>query len=337
MGLYDSRQEAPLSTVLSVGVETDQVGRLLDYGNVIVRTYVGKIPFSHVPRPNEAAHLVEEQWTRTKHSTSRTEKEAMRNVLRQKMGLTVETKVDVKVTSDRQAMPTFYRRSILKVIGSNWFKLRVEDSGTITYRKHWYVLLKQIWEPTVLFFLLVAGMVIRLITLIRTPGKMLIDPNRAWKIDTVMLVLPVILIPVIIWWIYQYIDWRNDIFQVTPDQIIDIDKKPFGTEERHAAPLENILSTELERMGFTGYILNYGTVYITVGGAHLDFEDVLDPTGVQADIDRRREVRIARKREVDAASERERMSDWLVAYYENEPELRRQRTQPEAEPKPKSE
>ncbi len=93
VGLYDSRQEAPLSTVLSVGVETDQVGRLLDYGNVIVRTYVGKIPFSHVPHPYEAAHLVEEQWTRTKHSASRTEKEAMRNVLRQKMGLTVETKV----------------------------------------------------------------------------------------------------------------------------------------------------------------------------------------------------------------------------------------------------
>ena len=92
IGLYDSRQEAPLSTVLSVGVETDVTGRLLDYGNVIVRTYVGKIPFSHVSHPYEAAHLVEEQWTRTKRSASRMEKEAMRNVLRQKMGLTVRRK-----------------------------------------------------------------------------------------------------------------------------------------------------------------------------------------------------------------------------------------------------
>jgi hypothetical protein len=339
VGVYDSRQEAPLTTVLSVGVETDQTGRLLDYGNVIVRTFVGKIPFSHVPRPYEAAHLVEEQWIRTKHSASRSEKEAMRNVLRQKMGLTVETKVEEREKSNLQTTPTFYRRSILKVIGSNWFNMRLEDSGTITYRKHWYVLIKQIWEPSVLFFLLIAGMLIRLITLIRTPGKMLIDPTRAWKVDTVILVLPVILIPVVIWWIYQYIDWRNDIFQVTPDQIIDIDKKPFGTEERRAAPLENILSTESERVGFTGYILNYGTVYITVGGAHLDFEDVLDPTAVQADIDRRREARIARKKEVEVASERERMSDWLVAYYENEPELRQQHAlpQPEPEPKPKSE
>lgn len=46
IGLYDSRQEAPLSTILSVGVETDLWGRTLDYGNVIVRTFVGKIPLT---------------------------------------------------------------------------------------------------------------------------------------------------------------------------------------------------------------------------------------------------------------------------------------------------
>jgi hypothetical protein len=326
IGFYDSRQEAPLSTVLSVGVETDQSGRLLDYGNVIVRTYTGRIPFTHVPRPYEAAHLIEEQWTRTKRSASRSEKEAMRNAIRQRMGLTVETKIeDERAQQNLQMAPTFYRRSILKVVGSNWFKLRLEDSGTITYRKHWFVLIRQIWEPTVLFFLLVGGIIARLITLWRTPGQRVLDLSRGFKLDTVLLVLPVLIVPVVLWWVYQYIDWRNDIFQVTPDQIVDIDKTPFGTEQRRAAPLENILSTEAERIGLTGYLLNYGTVYIMVGGAHLDFQDVGDPNAVQADVDRRREARIARKKEADVAAERERMSEWLVAYYENEPELREQR------------
>jgi hypothetical protein len=328
IGVYDSRQEAPLSTILSVGLETDQMGRLLDYGNVIVRTYTGKVPFSHVPRPREAAHLVEEQWSRAKRSADRTEKEAMRNVLRQKMGLTVETKVEVPREKPSQSVtPSFYRRSLLKIIGSNWFKLRLEDSGTITYRKHWFVLWEQVWEPTVLILLLIGGIFARLITLARTPGARLFDFTNGFHPDTVVLALPVLILPLLVWWIYQYIDWRNDIYQVTPDQIIDIDKKPFGTEERSAAPLENILSTEAERIGLAGYLFNYGTVYITVGGTHLDFKDVLDPNAVQADIDRRRETRIARKREVEAAAERERMSDWLVAYYENEPELRRQQAQ----------
>src|SRR3990172_13224389 len=62
IGLYDSRQEAPLSTILSVGVETDMFGRMLDYGNVIVRTFVGRIPFHYVTHPQQAAHMIEEYW-----------------------------------------------------------------------------------------------------------------------------------------------------------------------------------------------------------------------------------------------------------------------------------
>ncbi len=89
-------------------------------------------------------------------------------------------------------------------------------------------------------------------------------------------------------------------------------------------------------MGLAGYLLNFGTVYITVGGAHLDFEDVLDPTAVQADIDRRREARCRSKDgSSKPASERERMSDWLVAYHENEAEWRQHAGA--AEPEPKSE
>jgi hypothetical protein len=200
------------------------------------------------------------------------------------------------------------------------------------------VLWRQIWQPTLLIILIIFGIFARVITLARTPGQRLFDFTNGFKMDTVVAGLPIVLIPLVIWWIYQYVDWSNDIYQVTSDQILDIDKKPFGTEERRAAPLENILSTQAHRYGLTGYFLNFGTVEITVGGAHLDFDDVLDPVGVQADIDRRREARIKQKREVEASGERERMSDWLLAYYENEPELRQQQQREAApETKPKTE
>jgi hypothetical protein len=168
--------------------------------------------------------------------------------------------------------------------------------------------------------LILGGMLARLIRLVQTPGQTVFDPGRVPPLDTTLLVLPTILIPVLAWWIYQYVDWRNDVYVVTSDQILDIDKKPFGTETRRSAPLENILSTEAERVGLAGYMMNFGTVYITVGGASLDFEGVLDPSAVQADIDRRRETRAAQKREMETAAERERMSDWLVAYHENQQE-----------------
>jgi hypothetical protein len=125
----------------------------------------------------------------------------------------------------------------------------------------------------------------------------------------------------VLWAIWQYVDWKNDIFMVTPDEIIDIDKKPLGTEERRAAQLDNILSTEYKRIGLVGNIFNFGTVYIAVGGSKLEFQDVMDPAGVQADINRRRMARLAKKSEETANVERERMATWIAAYHQNQGEF----------------
>ncbi|MBI2757359.1 MAG: cyclic nucleotide-binding domain-containing protein [Chloroflexi bacterium] len=334
IGLYDSRQEAPLSTILSVGVETDATGRFFDYGHVIVRTFVGKIPFNHVSHPYQAAQMIEEQWGRTKHFASRAEKEAMRNTIREKLGLKMDEKTQESAPPEKQAIIRGpYRPSLLGAVTANWFKMRTEDSGTITYRKHLYVLWQQVWQPTLLIMLIISGMVIRLITLARTPGEKLFDTANGLKVDTTMAALPIFLIPLIGWWIYQYIDWSNDKFQVTPDQILDLDRKPFGAEERRAAPLENILSMEYKRVGPAGYLFNFGTVEISVGGTKLAFEDVRDPASVQADIDRRRVARIAKKREAEAAMERERIADWLAAYHENAREFYKEEDASKSEPK----
>jgi hypothetical protein len=131
-----------------------------------------------------------------------------------------------------------------------------------------------------------------------------------------------LLIPILLWWLYQYIDWRNDIFQVTEDQILDIDKTPLGKEERKAAPLDNILTTESQRSGFLQVLWNYGDVLITVGGAQLCFEDVRDPASVQQDIDRRRLARLERKKKLESDTERERVADWFVSYHRSADEMR---------------
>ena len=55
-------------------------------------------------------------------------------------------------------------------------------------------------------------------------------------------------------------DWHNDIYLITPDQVVDVNKKPLGHEERQAAPLKNILGIEYKRLGIIGLLLNFGTV-----------------------------------------------------------------------------
>jgi CRP/FNR family cyclic AMP-dependent transcriptional regulator len=317
IGVYDSRQEAPLSTVLSVNVETDMTGRILDYGSVIVRTFVGRIQFSHVNHPYQAARMIEEQTERTKRTGVSMEKDAMVNAVRKKLGLTALNKVKKIETEYKILHPQ--KPSLIRVVLSNMFKLRIEDSGVVTYRKHWFVLVRQVWQPTFFIIMLIVLMLNRVVSLFKSPDLALVDSG--FHFDTIAVSLPILLIPFIIWWVWQYVDWSNDIFQVTSDTIIDIDKTPFGTEERRSAPIENILGTEYKRIGLAGNIFNFGTVYITVGGTQLAFDDVLDPAAVQSDIDVRRAARISKKRESEVTAERERMSTWLALYHQSAHEL----------------
>ncbi|MBE0680384.1 MAG: cyclic nucleotide-binding domain-containing protein [Anaerolineales bacterium] len=320
IGIYDSRQEVPLSTILSVNVETDMIGRALDYGNVAVRTFVGNIKFDYVDHPNQAADMIREHWERTKSKGTQAQKDAMKNAIRAKLGLTVIKKPQeelppIVAAEDKEVQ----KKGLIRIVLSNLFKLRVEDGGTVTYHKHWFVLLQQMGRPLLFFLGLVALMIIRIVSLYNNPNESVLEKleSGGYRPDTILVTIPLLMLPFIGWMIWEYVDWKNDIFLVTPDEIVDLDKTPLGTEERRSAQMESILSTEYKREGLIGYLLNFGNVYIVVGGSKLEFQDVLDPAGVQADINRRRMVRLAKKSEDSAIVERERMATWLAAYHQN--------------------
>lgn len=316
IGLYDSRQESPLSTILSVNIETTQLGRIFDFGNVIVRTWVGRIPFNHVTHPEQAQHMIEEYWNRTKEQATSMEKEAMKNAIRRRLGLSVPPQP--KPDAPPQASPPPKRKSavtLLRLLGANTLKLRYETGESVIYRKHWVVLFFQAWMPLLgsvaLLFLLLG----RLIRIVFDPKISLFLSGNGFSLDTWLTVYALAFLPLFAWLVYEVIDWSNDKFEVTPEQIIDIDRKPFGTESRNAAQLESILGTNYVREGILGNLFNYGTVYITVGGTKLAFEDVMDPATVQSDIDRRRMARKAKQDEARISAERERMAEWLATYH----------------------
>jgi hypothetical protein len=319
IGLYDSRQEAPLDKILSVGVETVLVGRFLEYGNVIVRTFVGRIPFNRVSHPYQAAAIVEEYWRRAQQTSRREDVEAMKDTLREKLGL-VEVKPKIKpLAPEKKAMPSPYKPSLLMILSRDIFRLRFEERGTITYRKHILILLKQVFWST-FFAVITLGLIVwRLGHLVGNESVQLLTNSRGGvRVDTLTLVFLIFFFIILLpWWVYQYLDWSNDIFQVTQDQIFDIDKKPLGTEQRRAAPLDSILSTRADRVGLLGYIFNYGNVYISVGSAEFVFESVFDPVAVQLDIDMRRLAAKAKKQEAKDKTERENMAEWLATYHKN--------------------
>lgn len=324
VGIYDSRQESALSTVLSVGVEANPLGRAMDFGDVIVRTFVGRIPFSHVNHPKQAARMIEEYWMRTREAAVGMEKEAMKDAIRRRLGIPVPPKPKEAVVPAAPPPPPPKRLNLLRLLGAETLKLRYETGDSVIYRKHWIVLILDAWMP-VLGFLASLGLFLqRLYQLVRDPSEAFISLNGGLTFDGWAGALFILMGAFFLWFVYKVMDWSNDKFEVTPEQIIDIDRKPFGTESRNAAQLENILGTEYKRIGFLGNIFNFGTVYITVGGTKLAFEDVMDPASVQSDINRRRMARTEKKHQGEIAAERERMAEWLATYHRNAEELRRE-------------
>ena len=140
VGLYDSRQEAPLSSILSVGVETDQLGRILDYGNVIVRTFVGKLEFDYVDHPNQAAEMIREYWERIKSITTVSQKDVMKNTIRAKIGMPVEKKKEPELPPVVAMDESLAKQPLWWIALKGTFSLRKEDAGKIIYHKHWIVL-----------------------------------------------------------------------------------------------------------------------------------------------------------------------------------------------------
>lgn len=312
IGLYDNRQEAPMSTILSVNTESDYWGRqLFDYGTVIVRTFVGQIRMTYVRHPLQAAAMIEEYWNRTKQITRKMDEESIKNSIRAKLGV---PKRDLPPPPPMPKPIPPGPQSNAKTLWDKLFPLRQEDGGTVIYHKHWFVLLRHT-------FLQLAGAFLILASLIAYP--ILIGPMPAWLI----FILFSILMGLALWWLYAYEDWKNDLYQVTPDQIIDVYKKPFGMEDRKAAPLDGILSSEYKRNGVIEMLFNFGTVYISVGGTNFDFEDVADPPIVQQDIVRRMEIRLKKKKESEVSGERERMAEWLAYYHKTIQEIEEERRQ----------
>lgn len=318
--VHDSREEAPLGTILSVGVETDQLGRIFNYGNVIVRTFVGKLEFDHVDHPVQAADMIREYWERTKAITTRSQINVMKDTIKEKLGMTVEKRPQVELSpvvpvDEEKVVKTPFWLLALK----NLFQLRLEEGGKVIYHKHWLILLYQAGRPVAAFIANTALIIWRLVFLARSAEASFLRLNAAgtYSPDVPTILFLVLYIPIGIWLWYEYTDWKNDIFMVSNDEIFDIDRKPLGKEERRSAQIENILSTSFKRSGFIANIFNYGTVNISVGGTQMAFEDVMDPAAVQADINRRRSARIASKNENAGKEDRERFATWIAAYHQN--------------------
>ncbi len=311
--LYESRVEAPLTTILSVNVKTSYIGRMLGFGDVIVSTYTGMIMFASIADPYQLSSLITEYCQRSQVDLQRADVNLLRTSIKamispEQSGQTATSQKKHSRADDRSDQ--FKELSSWDKYFSNIFRTRIEGERIITYRKHWLILLRKTLLPGVLGFALITFIIIFDIMYIlgKVEGKPPLEMTFYGALILVFILLP--------WWLYHYVDWRNDVYQISDRSIFDIERKPFGSESRKSAPLDNILSLEHSRPGFIGYIFNVGFVIINVGDAKFTFDHVFQPARVQQDVFNRMNALRVQKQKDEMTRERERMLKLLEIYHD---------------------
>ncbi len=298
-GFFDSRQESPLSAILSTGFDTSLMGRLIGYGTVNLRSYTGEISFKKLPFPQTIFEFLEIQRETSNKEKRSDERKHIEETLSNRMkGVVNEGNVPQRATTTSPTAVMYQSGSFLDWM-ARFYQLRQVKGNAVIYRTHWWILLKKTGIPFLLLIMLFGGFIGRMSGLFST------IPETPFYAATLVMTLVSSL-----WWLYQYFDWYNDQYILTKDQLMDVSRKPLGYEDRRSAPVKNIQSVEFKRKGLIGLLLNYGTVRIQIGNEELTFDDVYAPSQIQAEV----YLQLKKYQDEQRREEGQRMADWITTY-----------------------
>jgi CRP-like cAMP-binding protein/membrane protein YdbS with pleckstrin-like domain len=345
---YESKLQAPIETVQQVTLDQGFFGRLLDYGHVSINTAakVGALIFSHVPDPNDVQGYVMQGKAEAQLAGRGQQRESLRRGLAAELGLALLIPERVRALGDGAKPPA--KRSFLegalpskspgpellpgtKRAKPDWFvglAQRLPEkwqevvigpprpapqplSGQVIWRKHWMNLIRRTIGPTLLL----------LFTLAMAWFGIQFLQSGVFGVTASTLALPwlFLLLCATGWWLYRYADWRNDIYVVTDDKLIDIEAKPLGLSiKRRETGLDRVQTVDYKQVGFIRYFLNYGDVVIRTAAADegLDFLYVPNPRLVQAVVFQKLDA-FRRKQDQSRLRDRQReMIESLEVYHE---------------------
>jgi hypothetical protein len=306
--LYESRQESPLDAVLTVSSKSPGFwARRFGYGDVIIRTFTGTLFMGRIWHPEQVISLLEERLGRVSSSRTEIDKQLKIEKVRERLGMSTDgnTITDPSQQVDTPLPNKAPPSPILKLL-SQMFQLRKQKDATITYRTHWHFLVKRVWVPTILF-----------IGLLILPFIYFFSTSLP-KLSFLGVLIPYLIAMFAIggWWVYGYMDWENDAYILTEDQIMDVYRKPLGKEEKRSAQLKNIQSIEYKQKGLVSLLLNFGTVCIRIGDDEFTFDNVFDPSQVQRQIFSHLAKQKHEVQQAEASGDQNRILDWIEAYHQ---------------------
>jgi len=272
----EKRDEAPLTMIQDVLIEMKGLmPHLLYFGDVIIKTAgtFGTIRFLGIKKPRKAQAQILALASGAKAAMSAEEPQAIR-VVREIVGLPKPQPKPPPPPAEglRWESERPRRAQLSEVIKMLFFTKQVFGKNQRIWRKHWWVLLKELVSPLLVFAIL--------LTLWASVSYLF---GFSLWFD---LPLSISLIVISVWIIWLVIDWRNDLYVITDDRVIDIEKVPLLREERREAGLDKIQDVRYLQEGFIANRLDFGNVRLeTAGGmGEFTFDSVPHPRQVQIEI-----------------------------------------------------
>jgi CRP-like cAMP-binding protein len=306
-------QETGVDKIRNVDIAKSFAGNLLGYGLLKVQTAAtqGTIAFDFVPGVERVQRMLIGQMNRRRQDRASAGKLEIQRQLEGRLGLRLALPERVRTSIPEPMVLTSGPRSWLARIRSARRRRRLPryQQDRIVWRKHWLVLARNLFWPVVLLYGLLFALFGELLLLPFSLGGWVSGP-----ISLLLALLALVDIGVITW---RVADWHNDTYEVTRDEVADVEKVPlFVDEQRRTARLVDIDNIFSEVPSTFHYLFNYGNVRLETAATEgaFTFDSVPDPSGVAAEI--RRRIEEARQRvEQERARQRAReLTDWFELY-----------------------
>ncbi len=339
--VWDEIVDAPLEMVQDVTVDTGLLGRIFGYGTVTIRTAakVGAIRFVNVPEPEDVKNRVMQERAGVTAATRARDKEVLRKGIIESMQLSqpvpdpdesralgqVQTPVRANrlqrllglKRSEQRSQPLLLpgsrrRKPDWLIRGTNWMPKNLQyvligppapasrpNSGQLIFRKHLVNFLQRAGPQLVALLVLLA---------LLTAAVFVPLAGIGISSTSVYLAIGLLLVVTLLWTWYKFEDYRNDIYVLTDEKIIDIERKPLAlsrvTQETNLDRLQNVTS---QQKGLWANLLDYGDVLIQTAAADrgITFSTVKHPQQVRRLIFQKMDDR-RRKLEERALSQRQR-------------------------------
>jgi uncharacterized membrane protein YdbT with pleckstrin-like domain len=330
----ENRYQVPLVQIQNVTIDVSVLGQLLGYGNLSLDTAAiqGEVEFTRIPEPARVQQLIQRAAVEARSGQEIQYRESIRQQLedrlfpeRLKPAVPQSAMIPPEIPS--QAPPPRGPRlpSIQGLLP--WIEKR--QDGRVTWRKHWINMVRRVGLPALALLVttyLVFAYLLSYLSekLLRGHSPLRLFP-MTWFDPSGGLFFFLLSLWILagLWVVYQYVDYWNDVYIVTDNEVIDVQRNlaifPLWfifTESRRQASLDKVQNVNLQIPNLLASVLGYGDVIVQTAGTEgtLDFLFVSNPRHVQAEVLRRLMAHRERERQQDFEKRWGGMAEWFETY-----------------------